>query len=294
MTNLLDRELEDLREAAGAYAARHRFIPEFHYPPGVRIAVNFTLDFDSMLLRRLLNEPPMQLAKGEFGGRVGIWRLIELFDSHRVTATIFTPGRACELYPQALRAAVRSGHEIADHMWEHRVPKEAELEEDHLSRTVAALEKISGRQPVGTRSSHSAALLRKYGYIYRSEGSADQRPYYEFDENGENCLVKLPFHYVIDDAMFFSFAWLGSENAAQRITDPERVFDIWWAAFRQQYREGGYLNICMHPFVSGRALRVAMLNRLITRMKTLPGVWFPSCEQIARWCFEQFPPTGAG
>jgi hypothetical protein len=37
-----------------------------------------------------------------------------------------------------------------------------------------------------------------------------------------------------------------------------------------KYREGGYLNICMHPFVSGRALRVAMLDRLIARMKTLP------------------------
>ena len=44
-----------------------------------------------------------------------------------------------------------------------------------------------------------------------------------------------------------------------------------------KYREGGYLNICMHPFVSGRALRVAMLDRLIARTKTLLGVWFPSC-----------------
>ena len=293
MISRLDRDLAALQQAAGAYAARHRYITDFRYPPGVRIAVNFTLDFDSMLLRRLLNEPPMQLAKGEFGGRVGIWRLIELFDAHRVKATIFTPGRACELYPQALRAAVSSGHEFADHLWEHRVPKEAALEEDHLAKTFAAIEKISGRRPVGTRSAHTAALLQKYGYIYRSEGSADQRPHYVVDENGENCLVHLPFHYVIDDAMFFSFAWLGSENAAQRITDPERVFDIWWAAFHQQYREGGYLNICMHPFVSGRALRVAMLDRLITRMRSLPGVWFPSCEEIARWCLDKFPPAQA-
>jgi len=164
MISQLDRDLEELQRASGAHGTRHRRISNFGYPPGIRIAVNFTLDFDSMLLRRLLNEPPMQLAKGEFGGRVGIWRLIELFDSHRVKATIFTPGRACELYPQALRAAVKSGHEIADHMWEHRVPKEAGLEEDHLSKTVAAIEKISGRRPVGTRSGHSALLLRKYGY----------------------------------------------------------------------------------------------------------------------------------
>ena len=70
----------------------------------------------TMLLRRVLNEPPMQLAKGEFGGRVGIWRLIELFDGHGIKATIFTPGRICELYPQAVEAAAKSGHEIGDHL----------------------------------------------------------------------------------------------------------------------------------------------------------------------------------
>ncbi len=112
----LDQQLAELQSAAYAYATRYQFIPNLTWPEGVRIAVNFTCDFDAMLLRRLLNEPPMQLAKGEFGGRVGIWRLVDLFDAHGVKATIFTPGRICELYPQALRAVVKSGHEIADHM----------------------------------------------------------------------------------------------------------------------------------------------------------------------------------
>ena len=97
-------------------------------------------------------------------------------------------------------------------------------------------------------------------------------------------------HYAIDDAMYFNFNWLGSDPSAQRITDPERVCDIWWAAFRQQYNVGGYLNVCMHPFQSGRALRIAMLDRLITRMKSLPGVWFPTCEQVARHCIDRHPP----
>src|SRR5690242_21407918 len=154
----LDQQLAELRSAAYTYAVRHQFIPDLTWPEGVRIAVNFTCDFDAMLLRRLLNEPPMQLAKGEFGGRVGIWRLIELFDSHRIKATIFTPGRICELYPQALRAVARSGHEIADHMWEHHVPKDPALERDHLLKTAAALEAIAGRRPVGTRSAHSLGL----------------------------------------------------------------------------------------------------------------------------------------
>jgi peptidoglycan/xylan/chitin deacetylase (PgdA/CDA1 family) len=285
------REIADIEAAGTAYDVRHELIQDLTYPDGVQIAVNFTADFDAMLLRRVLNEPPMQLAQGEFGGRVGIWRLIELFDSHGITATIFTPGRICELYPQAVKAAARSGHEIADHMWEHRVPKEPELEHDHLLRSTAAIERTVGRRPVGTRSWHSQALLKREGYIYNSHGSASQRPYYVRDATGENCLLNLPFHFAIDDAMFFSFAWLGSENQAQRIVDPERVLEMWWAAFEQQYRQGGYLNVVLHPFVSGRALRIAMLDRLIGRMKALPGVWFPSCEALARHCLDTHPPV---
>ena len=281
MDNALAQEIAEVSAAAADFAAHHQRIERLSYPAGVRLAVNFTADFDAMLLRRLMNEPPMQLAKGEFGGRVGIWRLIELFDSHGVKATIFTPGRICELYPRAVQAAARSGHEIADHMWEHRVPKEPELERDHLRKTIAALERLTGKRPVGTRSNHSLPLLRDEGFVYVSEGSADHLPYYVSDPTGSARLLNLPFHFAIDDAMFFSFAWMGSGNAAQRITDPDRVEELWWDAFLHQYRQGGYLNVCLHPFVSGRALRVAMLDRLIGRMKTLPGVWFPTCGELA-------------
>jgi peptidoglycan/xylan/chitin deacetylase (PgdA/CDA1 family) len=289
MSAALDHVITDLRNAATAYGARHRVIQDCRWPNGVRIAVNFTADFDAMLLRRVLNEPPMQLAKGEFGGRVGIWRLIELFEGHGVKATIFTPGRICELYPDAVREASRRGHEIADHMWEHRVPREPELEADHLRRATEALERVSGRRPVGTRSWHSPKLLRDMGYIYNSRKVPDHRPHYIRDPDGPDFTLNLPFHYAIDDAMYFNFAWLDTENAAQRMADPDRVFEIWWAAFWQQYRAGGYLNVVLHPFVSGRALRIAMLDRLITRMKTLPGVWFASCEEVARHCLEAAP-----
>ena len=179
-----DRDIAALKARAADYGAQHKVIDGIKWPNGARIAVNFTADFDTMLLRRLLNEPPQQLAKGEFGGRVGIWRLIELFDSHDIKATIFTPGRICELYPDSLRAAAKSGHEIADHMWEHHVPQDPALERDHLLKTAGALEAIAGRRPVGTRSSHTLGLLKQEGFLYVSENSADHRPYYVRDADG--------------------------------------------------------------------------------------------------------------
>lgn len=294
MTTEFAADIAALRDAALGYAGRHQLIPDLIWPEGVRMAVNFTADLDAMLLRRLYDEPVGQLAKGEFGGRVGIWRLLDLFDAHAVKATIFTPGRICELYPRAVQASAQRGHEVADHMWEHRVPAEAELEADHLRKATAAIEALTGKRPVGTRSSHSLGLLKSEGYIYNSRLYADHWPYYLSDEAGENQLINLPFHFAIDDAMFFSFAWKSSTPEAQRLSDPDRVLDMWWEGFCQQYDRGGYLNVCLHPFVSGRAMRIEMLDRLITRMKDKPGVWFPTCEAVARHCIETHPPAGAG
>lgn len=275
--------LDAMRAVIRSQEERISLISDLAWPEGVRIAVNFTADFDAMILRRLLNEPPMQLAKGEFGGRVGVWRLLELFDSHQVKSTLFVPGRISELYPDAVRAWARSGHEIADHMWEHRVPAEPEVERTHLLRTADALERLSGKRPIGTRSWHSTELLAELGYLYNSHDAADHRPYVLRSDAGAQ-LMSLPFHYALDDAQFWSFAWLNTDNAAQRIADPDRVLELWWDAFWQQYQQGGYIDICLHPFMSGRSMRVAMLDDLITRMKELPGVWFASCEDVARHC----------
>src|SRR5260370_33256692 len=86
----LDQHLAELQSAADAYAARHQFVEDLTWPQGVRIAVAFTCDFDAMLVRQLLKEPPMQLAKGEFGGRAGVWRLVERLEAQGVMAASFT------------------------------------------------------------------------------------------------------------------------------------------------------------------------------------------------------------
>ena len=103
-------------------------------------------------------------------------------------------------------------------------------------------------------------------------------------------MLNLPLNYVMDDAMYFHFSWFGSEPAGQRLRSPDSVYDIWLDAFRQYYKMGGYLNICFHAFVSGRSLRIAMIERLIQEMQKMPGVWFPTCEELARYCVEEFPP----
>jgi peptidoglycan-N-acetylglucosamine deacetylase len=285
-----DKPLADTSGLAERIFTKNFTIKNFEYPKGIRLAVNFTIDYDAQLNRKLKNEPVMELSKGEFGGRVGIWRLLDLFDKYSIKLTIFTPGRICELYPDSLEEAVKRGHEIANHTWEHRIPANSKLELDHLEKTTSAIASLCGKDPIGTRSGHQLSLLKNMGYIYLSHNCADDIPYYVFDEEGRNSLLNLPFHFVLDDAMYFNFGFFSSENAGQRLADPSKVYDIWLAAFRQFYKVGAYMNICLHDFISGRSLRIAMLDRLINEMKQKPGVWFPSCEELARYCIGRFPP----
>ncbi|GGG72800.1 polysaccharide deacetylase [Salipiger pallidus] len=282
-------DFQALVDTARFQRSRRIPIPDFAYPEGVKIAVNFTLDFDAMLLRRLLNEPWGQKAKGEFGGRVGVWRIMEMFDEEEVKVTLFTPGRICELYPEVLKEVVKNGHELADHMWEHEVYPDPVIEDAHLTRTLAALSAVHGKPITGTRSSHTPGLLKSKGVVYNSFTSAHDMPFYELDAQGRNPILQLPFHYALDDAMYFSFGWLDTPNDAQRVMDVDEVFEIWWAAFLQQYKQGGYVNFLLHPFVSGHAMRVDMIQRLIQRMKTLPGVWFPTCDDLAQHILTNHP-----
>lgn len=49
------------------------------------------------------------------------------------------------------------------------------------------------------------------------------------------------------------------------------------------HRENGCFVLTCHPFVSGRASRIELLEDLVTTMRRARGVWFTTCEEVARW-----------
>ena len=53
------------------------------------------------------------------------------------------------------------------------------------------------------------------------------------------------------------------------------------------YEEGTSFILTMHPQVIGHRYRMKMLDRLVQYMKSKPGVWFATHEQIARHALAQ-------
>ena len=60
------------------------------------------------------------------------------------------------------------------------------------------------------------------------------------------------------------------------------VLSIWKEEFDGAYEEGTMYILTMHPQVIGHRYRMKMLDELITYMKSKPGVWFATHDEIAR------------
>jgi len=99
---------------------------------------------------------------------------------------------------------------------------------------------------------------------------------YELVANGKPTgLIELPIEWILDDFPYYS------GNASGSLPSPESVFQIYKDEFDSAYEERTMLVLTTHPHVSGHRSRVAQLEKLIVYMKSKPGVWFATLEQIA-------------
>jgi hypothetical protein len=97
-------------------------------------------------------------------------------------------------------------------------------------------------------------------------------------------IVQLPVEWILDDYPYF---WMDRFATIRPTMTPDEVLSIWQAEFDVAYEERGMFILTMHPHVIGHRSRMAMLERLVTHMKSRPGVWFATHEQIARYVKDQ-------
>jgi peptidoglycan/xylan/chitin deacetylase (PgdA/CDA1 family) len=53
----------------------------------------------------------------DYGARVGVWRLLNMFEKHGLKVTCYAVGQAMEKNPAVAKAFVAGGHEIASHAY---------------------------------------------------------------------------------------------------------------------------------------------------------------------------------
>jgi peptidoglycan/xylan/chitin deacetylase (PgdA/CDA1 family) len=280
----IDSTPEQIQKAVGAVRAGRKLTPK-SWPNGARVAVNIGFDVDNELLAR--NNPlPAPLSQGEYGAVEALPRLLRILDKHQIPASFYIPAVSAILHPEMVPAIMKSGrHEIGVHGWIHEnLPtlKDAALEERLLTQSIEYLTKVTGKRPVGFRapswafSPHTLGLIRKARFLYDSSLMAMDEPYEIVADGQPTGLIELPIEWILDDFPYFS------GNASGSLPSPQLVFDIYKQEFDVAYEERTMLILTTHPHVVGHRSRAAQLDQLIAYMKSKPGVWFATAEQIAR------------
>ena len=227
----------------------------------------------------------------EYGQRVGIWRLFEAFDKAQVPASCTINAKTALLLPQIARAPAERGWEVLAHNYEQgelltAFADDPVKEREIIANTLKVYQDFYGKPAKGWLSSslrgtvNTPGILKEHGLLFYCDLMNDDQPY--MLDTAQGPLVSVPYSNEIND-----FTILTRRN---HTTDEFR--DILKEELSELYSEakesgsGRMMNVGLHPHVTGRAYRVRAIREFLAFAKTLPGVWFPTREEIARWYVE--------
>jgi len=278
--------LEELRSRYQHLYVGKRLKPK-KWPNDARVAVALSFDVDNSSATLALGTPGSELmTRGQYGAIDGLPRILRLLDRQNVPASFFIPAVSAALNPEMIPAILSKGrHEIGIHGWIHEnltdLNDEAR-EQELLNKAVEWMTKAIGKKPVGYRapswamSPYTVKQIKDAGFLYDSSLMASDDAYEISLDGKATGVVELPIERILDDAPYFG-------AASGSLPSPEMVEKIFRDEFDVAYEEGGLYVLTMHPHVMGHRSRVLWLDRLISHIKSKPGVWFATHEDIARY-----------
>jgi peptidoglycan-N-acetylglucosamine deacetylase len=281
----IDANEQQIKEATGIARAGRELTPK-QWPGGARVAVCLSFDVDNESLWR--ETPlPVPLSQGEYGATTGLPRILELLDRYHVPASFYIPAMSAILHPEMTTNILKhQGHEIAVHGWVHEelsMVGDAAKEEQLLKQSIEYLTHATGKRPVGFRapswefSPYTLDIIRKLGFLYDSSMMAMDEPYEVLSHGQATGLIELPIGWIADDYPYYE------PDAAGSMPVPEDVFKIYKAEFDGAYADGTMFILTMHPHITGHRSRIAQLDNLIAYMKSKPGVWFATLQDVASY-----------
>ena len=284
------------------------FPPVVEWPNNARIAISLVVNYeegseysilDSDPAGETMGEVPSPVPVGErdlanesffeYGSRVGVWRIMNIFDEFDVKATFYCCALALERNPYVGPEIVRRGHEVFGHgnRWEEYFKMDRDAERDAIQHAVESITRSTGQRPLGWYCRYGPSVntrqlvVEEGGFMYDSNAYNDDLPYYT-SVNGKKWLV-IPYSMEVNDTKF----WRGG------MTKPADWFETAKNAFDLLYIEGEthpkMMSIGLHCRIIGKPSRAVALKQFIQYARSKPNVWFARRIDIARWWLEKHP-----
>jgi peptidoglycan/xylan/chitin deacetylase (PgdA/CDA1 family) len=260
------------------------------WPNDAKIAVSFFVAFESFInysqYRRGGDKPDYaSLAYGEYGGKAGIWRVLDTLDRNNVKGTIDTNGRVAEQFPDALKELHAGGHEIVGHGWANDIyltALEPDKERELIKQTLDAIASVTGRRPVGWVSPGHRINAHTFDYL------VDEGIFWTGDLPGPD----IPEHRMINGKPLVIMPRLDYANDHSLVFHPKNparfYFDSFKTAFDYLYAEGAagspkLIDALVHAHIGGRPNIIGVFEECIRYAKGFKDVWFCTKGEIAKW-----------
>jgi peptidoglycan-N-acetylglucosamine deacetylase len=268
----------------------HHHKGRFRWPNGARVAVTLTFDFQGGEDVRPLGDGALdheEYTQCEYGPHTGVWRILRILEEEGVKASFLTCGAIAERYPDAVKAIVAGGHEIAGHGYHHEVARNltGEQEREVMEKTIDMIRGRTGQRPIGwrscTQSPNSLELLMEHGFLWNSNSFSHDLPFL-WEANGRT-LVELPRQPFGDGRTY--------QHRNNDAGNPNDTLVIWKAMFDEFHEESRqaptYCPFQFHPYISGRPGRAKTLRAIVQHMKNVGGIWFARGSEVAEWCMKE-------
>ncbi|WP_115706971.1 polysaccharide deacetylase family protein [Legionella sainthelensi] len=279
---------------------------DFFWPNKAKVAINFVINYEEGSELSPINNdvqaetsgadfPFIPKAKGqrnlsmesfyEYGSRVGLWRLLRLFDAYQVPLTFFVTGYALTLNPLLANYLARQHHDMAGHGWRwiNYAHVSKKVEKEHILLCIETLEQLTRKKPkgwyTGRRSEHTRQLLLEIGgFLYDSDSYADELPYYI-----NNHLI-IPYSLDCNDFRFTTTP--GFSSAQEFYIRLMNTFN-----YLYQEKRPAIMTVGLRPRLSGKPDRCLMLKNFLNHLVQHKDIWITRRIDIANFWLEVFPAT---
>ena len=284
--------------------------PQAKWPRKARVALQFVLNYEEggensvlhgdraseAFLSEIVGAQPIEGARHlsmeslyEYGARVGVWRILELFRRYDLPLTVYGVAMAMQRNPVAVEAFLKAGHEIASHGWRwisyQHVPIAEERE--HMQRAIEIHKQLTGERPLGWYTGRTSPNTRQLvvedgGFVYDADDYSDDLPWYD-RRYGKPQLV-VPYTLDANDMRFAT---------PQGFNSGEQFYQYLKDSFDALYAEGArsprMMSVGLHCRIVGRPGRIAALERFLKYVSGKRQVWIARRIDIARHWLEHHP-----
>jgi putative urate catabolism protein len=280
--------------------------PKAKWPGSARLALNFVLNYEEggenailhgdraseAFLSEIVGARALEGVRHmsmesiyEYGSRVGVWRILELFARYGVPLTVYGVAMAMERNPAAVDAFLKAGHDIASHGWRwidyQEVP--LEVEREHMQRAIEIHTRLTGERPLGWYTGRTSPNTRRLvvengGFVYDADDYNDDLPWYD-TRYGKPQLV-VPYTLDANDMRFTTPQ--GFNCGDQFYAYLRDAFDVLYA------EEGRMMSVGLHCRLIGRPGRLKSLEQFLKHVRG-KKVWIARRIDIARHWLKQHP-----